>query len=273
MEALNETPTLSELRKRPHLSYSAIKSYLMCPMKFWHNYEAQSEPSHRPLALVLGSAIHEGLAAYYAHIQGVGAKISAEELMDVFRDTIDREMDRPVPIKLPDDGDPGGMIDQGIDLLRMFWEQGDCPQVLAVEQPFAVPLYDPATGEVFEYPLIGAMDLIVQGTERPLVVEHKTSSKKYAGWQLALETQPTVYKYATQQIGLGNADVMYQVLVKTKTPSIQHCRIKRSEGHIREMMETFSQVVRAIDNNVFYKNRGWACADCQYAWLCEEGLS
>ena len=216
MVTVPEQPTLAELRKRPHLSYSAIKSYTICPMKFWHCYQNKSEVSHRPLALVLGSAIHESLVAYYAHAQGMGMKISPEELMQTFRDTIDRELDRPIPIKLPDDDDGTQMIDQGVEMLRVFWEKADVPEVIAVEQPFAVSLHDPTTGEEFSAPIIGAMDLVINHNGKPLIVEHKTSSKRYAKWQLELETQPSVYKYAAQQLGFGQADLMYQILLKAK---------------------------------------------------------
>ncbi len=61
-------------------------------------------------------------------------KISPEELLQVFRDTIDRELDRPVPIKLPDDGDAGGMLDQGVAMLQVFWEKADVPKVIAVRR-------------------------------------------------------------------------------------------------------------------------------------------
>ncbi len=263
-------PTLAELRKQPHVSYSAIRSYLLCPMKFYHSYAAKTEPSHRPLALVLGGAIHEALAAYYAHLQGTGTKIDEAELLDVFRTRIDMELNAPIPIKLDDDSDGTDMIDQGVNVLRMFWERADCPTVLAVEQAFAVPLYDPQSGEVFAAPMIGAMDLIVQGPQRPLVVEHKTSSKKYATWQLELETQPSVYKYAAQQIGIGDVDLMYQLLIKSKTPSMQHCRIERTDAHIKEMMMTFATIIRAVDAGIFYRNRSWACSDCQYRYRCDE---
>ena len=271
MEVQIETQTLDELRKAPHLSYSAIRSYLICPMKFWHNYQAKTEPSHRPLALVLGSAIHESLAAYYAHVQGTGMKISPEELLSVFRDRMDAELDRSVPIKLPDDDDGTAMVDQGIDLLRMFWEQSDTPRVLAVEQPFAVPLYDPTTGEQFDFPLIGAMDLIIEDRGKPVVIEHKTAAKRYAQWQLDFEMQPSVYAYACEQIGFGKASLVYQMLIKSKKPALQLCKIKRNEKQVREMMETFSAIVKAIDSGNFWRNRSWACADCQYRYKCDEG--
>jgi len=265
-------PTLAELRKQPHVSYSQIRSYLMCPMKFYHNYTAKTEPSHRPLALVLGSAIHEALAAYYAHLQGMGTKISEAELLAIFRDRVDREWDAPVPIKVDEGLDAGELLDQGIGLLQMFHANADCPTVLAVEQPFSAPLYDPATGEVFAAPLVGAWDLLIEGLQRPMIVEHKTSARKYTREQLAYETQPSVYAYAAEQIGIGKVDLLYQLLIKAKTPSLQHCRITRTAAHITEMMETFASVVRAVDAGIFYRNRSWACADCTYAYRCNEGM-
>jgi hypothetical protein len=38
------------------------------------------------------------------------------------------------------------------------------------------------------------------------------------------------------------------------------------------MMETFASVVRAVDAGIFYRNRSWACADCTYAYRCNEGM-
>jgi putative RecB family exonuclease len=262
-------PTLAELRKAPHVSYSQIKAFLLCPMKFFHAYTAKTEPSHRPLALVLGSAIHEALAAYYTCLMTTGGKIDEGELLSVFRDRVDREWDAPIPLRLDEGLDAGELLDQGIGLLRVFHEKAGTPRVLAVEQPFAVPLFDPATGEVYHAPLIGGIDLILAGEDRPLVVEHKTSAKRYAAWQLEFETQPSVYAYAAQEIGFGQADLAFQILVKTRTPSVQLCPIERTDRHVNEMMTTFSAALRAIQAGIFFKNRSWACADCQFRYRCD----
>lgn len=69
--------------------------------------------------------------------------------------------------------------------------------------------------------MVGAMNLIDQGASRPEIVEHKTTGKRYAAWQLEFETQPSVYVFAAQHLGLGEVDVRYQLLIKTKTPQLQ----------------------------------------------------
>ncbi|MCB9475322.1 MAG: PD-(D/E)XK nuclease family protein [Deltaproteobacteria bacterium] len=264
-----EALKLSELREELHVSYSQIRTYLMCPMKYYHQYVAGTEASHRPTALVFGSAIHHALAHYYRNLQVAGEKIQEGDLLGTYVDYLDEELDRPIPLLFDDPDDEGRLKDKGVALLQMFHEKADCPNVLAVEQPFAIELIDSTTGEVMEPKLVGAIDLIIEGSKRPEIVEHKTTSKRYSKWQLDLEMQPSVYKLAAEELGLGETDVRYQLLVKTKTPSLQQCSVKRSDSQIQEMAETFCAVLQAIESGHFYRNRSWACQDCPFRHACD----
>jgi CRISPR/Cas system-associated exonuclease Cas4 (RecB family) len=261
---------LEKAREGLHVSYSQVRTYTICPAKFEHNYVVRTEPSHRPVALVLGGAVHHALAHFYMNVKTTGEKIAESDFLDMFREKIDAELDASVPIRFDDGEDEGAMIDQGVGLLKMFHQKADCPTVLAVEQPFNVDIFDPASGEILDLKLTGVMDLLVQGENQPRVIEHKTASKRYASWQLEFETQPTVYKYAARQIGMGEVDLCYQLLIKTKVPSLQLCPIDRTESHEREMMETFTGVLKAIESGIFFRNRSWACQDCQFRYKCDE---
>ena len=64
---------LTELRKKPHTSISAIKTFLTCPRKFHLQYVLKLQPAFRPAALVFGSAWHETIGAWLtssAHLPG-----------------------------------------------------------------------------------------------------------------------------------------------------------------------------------------------------------
>lgn len=258
--------SLAELRQELHVSYSQIRTFLTCPAKFAHQYILGTEPSHRPVALVFGSAVHHALAHFYRNLQSAGEKIAESDFLDCFRTKLDEALDEPVPVLF--DEDEGALVDQGVGLLRMFHEKAETPTVLAVEQPFSVDLVDPVTGEVMEPRLVGAMDLVIQ-KERPEIVEHKTTSKRYAAWQLEFDAQPSVYLYAAREIGIGDANVRYQLLVKTKTPSLQQCPVNRTDTRINEALATMCAVQRAVDAGVCYRNRSWACADCPFRWKCD----
>ncbi len=265
-----ESATLADMRQELHISYSQIRTYLTCPAKFEHQYVRGTEPSHRPVALVFGGAVHHALAHFYGRLMGAGKRCPEDEIVDAFRTHLDVALDEPVPILFDEDG-AEGLVDQGVALLRMFHENAATPVVLAVEQPFSVDLVDPATGEVMEPRLVGAMDLIVQGEVRPEIVEHKTTAKRYAQWQLDLDAQPSIYLHAAREIGLGEADVRFQLLVKTKVPSLQQCPITRTDTQIDEVLLTTCAVLRAIEAGHFYRNRSWACADCPFRYRCDEG--
>ena len=265
----NTAPDLATLRQGLHVSYSQVRSFLVCPAKFQHAYILETEPSHRPVALVLGGSVHHALAQYYGHVHQTGEKMPLEGLCAAFRDRFDAELDKKVPIRFDDRADSGAVIDQGVALLAAFYEQADTPNVVAVEQPFSVELVDPVTGEVLDLHLVGAFDLMVREHGRPVVVEHKTAARKYTREQLAWDLQPSVYAYAANEMGMGSVGLRYQLLLKTRTPGIEICDIERTPAHIREMVTTVTTVLRAVEHDVFYRNRGWACGDCQYGYRCD----
>ena len=266
-----ETQPLSILRESLHVSYSQIRSFMICPAKYAHNYILGTEPSHRPVNMVLGGAVHHSLANHYDHIMEKGTKPEEEALLSWFRDRWDEEMDRPIPVLFDEKKDEGAILDAGIDLLRTFHAKSDVPVVQAVEQPFSIDLVDPTTGEIMEPRLVGAMDLIVEEDGRPVVIEHKTAAKRYAQWQLDFEMQPAIYAHAAREIGIGEVGLRYQLLIKTKSPSLQLCNVERREKDITEALETTCDVLRAIEAGIFWRNRSWACADCPFAYLCNGG--
>ena len=268
-----EAQSLESLRQGLHVSYSQIKGYMICPAKYEYGYVLGTEPSHRPVNMILGGAVHSALANHYDHIMEKGVKPETDALVAWFRDRWDQEMERPVPVVFDEEKDEGAVLDSGIALLRIFHEKSDVPVVQAVEQPFSVDLVDPVTGEIMEPRLVGAMDLIVEENGKPVVVEHKTAAKRYSQWQLDYEMQPAIYAHACREIGIGEVGLRYQLLIKTKTPALQLCDIQRGEKEITEALETVCGVLRAIEGGHFYRNRSWACADCQFAYKCNGGIS
>jgi len=78
-------------------------------------------------------------------------------------------------------------------------------------------------------------------------------------------------EHGLEQVGMENPDLRFQLLIKTRTPALEICNIGLDESHIREMLETFCSVLRAIESGIFFRQRGWACGDCQFAGRCNEG--
>jgi RecB family exonuclease len=88
-----------------------------------------------------------------------------------------------------------------------------------------VPLIDLDTGEVLERALVGTLDLIERdGEGRVVVVDLKTSARKYTSLQTDAALQLSVYSYATAMNGADQEDLRlrFDVLTKTKQPEL--CR-------------------------------------------------
>lgn len=254
------------------ISVSQVKSFLLCPRKYELHYILREEPAFVPVALAFGSAFHEALAAYYGEVKASSEPLRRDLVLDVFREAWAKAEDGPVPLQ-PDEDEDGTehVIDKGVSMLHAFLAHASrsrTPDVESVELSFAVPIRDVVSGELFEEQLVGAVDLVVREDGRRVVCEHKTAAKKYALDQIRFDLQPTAYKLAARELGLGDVALRYQVVTKTKVPAVQVAELHRDEHDEGDFLRTVGGILRAIDAGVSYPVRGWQCRSCPYAQVC-----
>jgi len=269
MTALKAVP-LEKLRQRLHVSVSQVNTYLLCPMKYRHSYVVGTPPSHRPSALGFGSAIHHALAVFYGFLKAHGKKPSQRPVQAAFSDRWEVELRDSLPIQFKSGDDAGKVKDLGVAMLKRFCEDGFIPdKVLAVEQPFSVAIPDPDNGVILEEALVGAIDLVAEHQGKTIIVEHKTAARKFAQDRLQHDLQPTAYQFASRELGIHNPGLAFQILLKTRTPRVEFSAITRTREQESEMLSTYTQVLKAIAQGIFWKNRGWMCGDCQFGYRCE----
>ena len=154
-------------------------------------------------------------------------------------------------------------------MLSSFFENGFVPdKVVGVEVPFAVDLADPETGEVLDIPLIGGIDLVAEKDGRVVLVEHKTAARRFDATRLRYDVQPTTYVFAARSLRIVNPAIAFHVLLKSKGNAVEYTPITRTKADEVEMLQTFASVLKGIEAGVFYRQRGWACGDCQYRRAC-----
>ena len=270
MTALRAQP-LAKLREGLHVSVSQIGCYTRCSQAYAHRYVLGTPPSHRSVALSFGSAIHHALALHYEYLKAHGEKPAIEELQGWFADRLEVELADPaIPIRYDDGGDAGKVKDMGIAMLSSFHDKGFMPdRVISVEQSFGVELPDPETGVALEPRLVGAIDLVAEHQGRVVLVEHKTSARRLDAIRLRYDPQPTTYMYAAKSLRIVNPAVAFHLLMKSKGYPVEYLPVTRTKADEIEMLETFVNVLRAIEQGISYKNRGWACGDCQFRHRCD----
>lgn len=145
-------------------------------------------------------------------------------------------------------------------------------QVVGVEQPFDVPLIDQETGEVLDRALVGTLDLIERDSDgRIVVVDLKTSARKYTDLQVEASLQLSVYSYATAMNGLADQEdlrLRFDVLTKTKQPELYRYWTQRDRLANLRLFRLVAEVLHAIEAGVFHPNPGWQCKDCPFRSRC-----
>jgi len=226
--------SLSELREGLHVSVSQVKTYVRCPRQYQMRYVLGAEPEFVPRNLVLGSAVHEGLAAYYRSVMETSESPEQDVGLAALHATLEAAKKNRVPLER------GGedLEAVGTGLLRTFYEAvyQEPPVVVAVEAPFAVELHDPVTGETLEERLVGALDLAIREGEKHIVVEHKTAAKKWSADQIQHDIQLSAYKLVGGKIGLGDVGLRLQMLTKTKKPAMVVENTERGDKDIQDFL-------------------------------------
>jgi putative RecB family exonuclease len=144
--------------------------------------------------------------------------------------------------------------------------------VVAVEQPFRVPLIDPETGALLDRDLVGTLDRLEQDADgRVVMVDLKTAARKYSDLQVEASVQLSVYSYATAMNGLADQETLrlrFDVLTKTKTPELHRYWTTRDQAATRRLYRLAAEVLTAIEAGVFPPHPGWQCGDCAFRGRC-----
>lgn len=258
--------SLAELRKKPHTSISALRTFLSCPRKYHLQYVVRSRPDFFPAALALGSAWHEAAANWLTRT-GTDETLDAQ-LREAIRQRLHHD---DVPVLFDDeDENEEHFIERAVTMFKTFRESTPRPNnVLASEIAFETEMVDPQTGEVLALPVIGAIDaIVIQADGRGALWELKTAKKRWSADQAEFDLQTTLYRKAARELGFDGVDLRILVTTKTKLSEVQTLDIHRNDANERELAEVFFGVQRAVAAGVDHPVRGWQCRSCAHASSC-----
>jgi len=263
-----------ELTRTLHISFSQLATYLICPMRFSHQYVWGTPHESKPAALVFGKAIHRAIEEYYRSLKETGEIIPAEHMESVFNQTISDEVEATeVELTFKNGDDIESFREQGTELLRLFHSEVEPQKIMAVEFPFSASIPDLDGENMLPVKLVGVWDLVEADTDGTYVIgELKTAGQKFSSIRLEHDLQATCYSYAATKMGLAKTPdgclIRYDVLVKTKKPAFERYFVVRTESDHQRLIHTINQVHRAIEERIFFRQTGWQCGDCQFRKTC-----
>jgi putative RecB family exonuclease len=239
------------MRQQPHVSFTQLDQYLRCALRYKLMYVDRLE---------LLRGVQQGQAPSLADVQGY------------FEGYWNLETQNR-PVRFGEKDTKANLLDLACRMLEVF-HRNQLPgvEVVGVEQPFDVPLIDQESGELLDRNLVGTLDLVERDAEgRLVVVDLKTSARRYTDLQVEASLQLSVYSYATAMNGLADQEdlrLRFDVLTKTKQPELHRYWTRRDrEANVR-LFHLVAEVLRAIELGVFVPNPGWQCRDCPFQSQC-----
>jgi putative RecB family exonuclease len=161
-----------------------------------------------------------------------------------------------------------GLQAQAVDLVGAYLTAlpADEPRPLAVEAALEAPLVDPVTGEDLGIPLVGIVDLVLDGREGPAVIDFKTSARSTEPLEISHEIQLSSYSYLFRHVEQRQeAGLEIRSLIKTKVAKVEfHAYAARTDAHFRRLFAVVKEYLDALDAGRFNYRPGFGCGFCDY---------
>ena len=259
-----------DVRRQQHVSFTQIDQYPRCPLK----YRLRRGPPGarlraRGARLRLGDPRGGGVLLPRRRR---GERPSVADVQGYFEALWKLESEHR-PLRFGEKETKESLLDLATRMLAVLCAEFDPrTEVVAVEQPFAVPLIDQETGEVLERDLVGTLDLLERDAEgRLVVVDLKTSARKYTSLEVEAALQLSVYSYATGFLGYADPDqvrLRFDVLTKTKQPELHRYWTTRDRAANVRLFRMAAEVLSAIEAGAFHPVVGGQCKECPFRSKC-----
>jgi hypothetical protein len=256
------------MRPPEALSATAIQLYLTCSLKYRFQYVDRLPRGAISENQAFGTAMHAALN-WLHKARKRGKNPSLADFLQVFHaDWYAQTQAEGATVQLDNDGDAAALAYKGKELLTQYYHLPFAP-VHDSEVWFTLPLVNPATGEVLDLPIRGAMDLIEADD---VIVEFKSPKRAPALTDLPDDIQVTTYAYAYEKLfGRLPKEIRKVALVRTKQPRIEPQITGRDHKDFERLFHLGREVVKGVRAGVFLPSRGcWLCNDCEYRQDCDE---
>ena len=256
---------LSDYRDRPHWSYSSLNQLLnVCSLQWMFEKLLRIPRPFTPVSLAMGSAYHRVMEFIAMH-RLEGRLPMPTETRDLFHTLWEREQKEGPPMEKTEDP-PEKLAEQGSGLVAAYLQQVDPREkIIEINQAFAVPVGSS------ERPLIGEIDCVVESADgQTVLVDWKTSARRWPKDQADKSLQPTAYLYAYSQLKPGCTDKFrFDVAVKNKTPVVELNHTSRTSDDFQRLERLVEAADRIVQHELYYPcDQSFACAGCQYAKSC-----
>jgi RecB family exonuclease len=237
-----------------------------CPLQFYFRHILGLKEPPRG-AMYVGIAFHHGVEVNLKQKVESQVDLPVEQVRAETADQWEQLLRRQKP-ELQEDEKPGELKDKAIQCVTVYHET-TAPSVMPalVEQRFRCDMPESPYG------MSGRVDLI---DIDEIIVDHKTSAKKWTAEEASGKVQLNAYEYGRRKL-TGKTDtpgVQVHVVVKKKVPEVQRIACPKTVADMQGFESIHRFVSQAVARGDFPpRTDGWWCSEnwCGYWNRCPHG--
>lgn len=265
--APDATEIAAMLTGRNYLSWSAISTYLKCPLKYMYHYCDQLPEEFVSSNLIFGSAIHSAIEALFRERLATGRLLSIDALMAAYHE-------RWIEAHLPDvqfgkNEDIAGLNRLAERMLQSFLNSDlsrPAGSIIGIEEEFQAPLIENCPD------LFARLDLMVESDDVLTVTDFKTARGRWSSADVnASEGQLLVYHELVRRFVDKPIRLQFAVITKTKQPTIEVSTVVPDPQRIERIRRLIQNVWTGIQLQNFYPvPSAMNCPSCGYRDRCSQ---
>jgi putative RecB family exonuclease len=251
---------------RDYISYSAIRTYQQCPLRYYFRYIAGIPEKTISAAFVFGGAVHRAIEHHFQCLLESNTAPSQDELLAAYRAGW---QDHSLPIRFSKDEQASSFDDLAVRMIKAFSDSHlsrPAGKIIAIEETLRGDLI-PGLPDV-----LGRVDLILDTTQELIVADWKTSRAKYSQEQVdESAAQLLLYGELARDFAPGKQiKLQFGVLTKTKDVSIDAHSFAFYQAHVERTKRIIERVWQAIQSEHFYPAPSMMnCPGCPYREVCK----
>ncbi|MDB4770764.1 PD-(D/E)XK nuclease family protein [bacterium] len=253
--------------QRDYLSYSAVRTFQGCPLKYRFRYIDGLPEDCVSSSLVFGSAIHAAVEFYFNQQLAGEVEPSLDELLDVYQQSWRDRSEQEVRFNKSETADSlHGLADR---MLKAFLASDLTKQdgrIIGVEEELRGEL----SAELPD--LLGRVDLLLETDDSVIVQDFKTSRSAWNEYQAEDQSeQLLLYGDLVRRLVPGKkVRLQFAVITKAKSPKVQLLEASFDESKLDRTKRVFENVWSAISAGHFYPAPNpMQCSGCGYRRQCD----
>lgn len=267
-DPVSESSRIAEsLTRRPYLSWSAISTFMKCPLKYQFHYLDQLPEEFISANLIFGSAIHAALEAYFGEHLASRRPFNVDDLLGVYHTSWSQADLAAVQFGKAEDLPSLEALAQR--MLQAFMDSDlahPTGAIIGIEEELRSPL-------IADCPdLLARLDLLVETDEAMIVTDFKTARSRWSSGDVhAAEGQLIVYHELVRTFADKPIRLQFAVITKTKQPEVEIHTVTPDALRIERIRQLIQRVWAGIQaGNFFPVPNTMNCPTCGYRDRCAQ---